>query len=92
MAGRCASGLAIVAVHQVSHMRTLIRREVTRMGEFSDKIKGRWKSVIGKATGDRSLEAEGELDETKGKAKGAFEDVKHGIKDAVRRDPKPGEL
>ncbi len=61
------------------------------MGEFMDKIKGRFKSVTGKATGDRSLEAEGERDEFKGKVKGGVEEVKHEIKDAVRREPKPGE-
>lgn len=58
------------------------------MGEWTDKLKGRFKSTVGKATGDRRLEAEGETDETKGKVKGGIEEVKHGIKDAVRTDPK----
>lgn len=58
------------------------------MGEWTDKLKGRWKSTVGKATGDRHLEAEGERDEAKGKIKGGIEEVKHGIKDVVRDDPK----
>jgi uncharacterized protein YjbJ (UPF0337 family) len=61
------------------------------MGEFMDKLKGRFKSVSGKATGDRRLEAEGERDELKGKVKGGVEEVKHGVKEAVRGEPKPGE-
>ena len=61
------------------------------MGEWIDRIKGRIKSVTGKATGNRRLEAEGEYDEAKGKLKGSVEEMKHGIKDATRREPKPSE-
>ena len=61
------------------------------MGELKDKIKGRFKSAIGKISGDRSLEAEGEVDEAKGKVKGGFEEVKQGVKESMRREPKPGE-
>ncbi len=61
------------------------------MGNFTDKFKGRFKAVTGKVTGNRRLEAEGERDQMKGKLKAGFEKVKHGIKEAERRDPKPGD-
>lgn len=54
------------------------------MGELIDKVKGKIKRVAGVLTGDKKLEVEGKLDETKGKAKGAVEDVKHAVKDAVK--------
>jgi len=56
------------------------------MGELWDKLKGRVKQGVGRTTGDRSLEAEGHVDEGKGKVKGAFEDTKRAIKDAVDPD------
>lgn len=54
------------------------------MGELIDKTKGKIKKAIGSATGDDKLKREGEVDELKGKVKGAAEDVKHAIKDAVK--------
>ena len=55
-----------------------------------DKAKGAVKGSIGKATDDEDLEAEGRLDKAKGgvekavgKTKGAVEDVKESIKDAL---------
>jgi len=54
------------------------------MGEFIDKAKGKAKQVQGRVTGDRAREAEGLADEAKGKAKGAFEEIKTDIKRAVR--------
>ncbi|MBX5480463.1 MAG: CsbD family protein [Myxococcaceae bacterium] len=59
------------------------------MGELSDKIKGRLKSVMGKASGDRRLEAEGEAEEMKGKVKGGVEEAKQEVKGAIRREPGP---
>ena len=59
------------------------------MGELIDKAKGKVKEVAGAASGDRKLEAEGKVDTAKGNAKGAWEEVKQGVKDAVRKDPKP---
>jgi uncharacterized protein YjbJ (UPF0337 family) len=56
------------------------------MGELIDKTKGKAKEAVGEATNNRDLQAEGELDQAKGKAKGAFEDVKKDIKDAVDPD------
>jgi uncharacterized protein YjbJ (UPF0337 family) len=72
----------------VASMTNLSDKEV-EMGELTDKAKGKAKQMGGIATGDRELEAEGKVDESKGKVKGAFEDVKQGIKEAVRGDPKP---
>ena len=56
------------------------------MGEWTDKAKGKVKETVGAATGDRSLEAEGKTDTAKGNVKGAFEDAKHAVKDALNRD------
>lgn len=54
------------------------------MGEIVDKAKGKIKKAAGALTGDKKLEREGRVDEAKGKAKGALEDVKHAIKKAAR--------
>lgn len=56
------------------------------MGEMIDKAKGKTKRAIGEATDDHSLEAEGHVDETKGKVKGAVEDVKHKVKNATKKN------
>ena len=56
------------------------------MGELIDKIKGKAKQVQGRATGDKVREAEGVADEVKGKAKGAFEELKTDVKRAVRQN------
>jgi len=53
------------------------------MGEIIDKVKGKVKRVAGAVMGDKKLERAGRLDEAKGKVKGAVEDVKHAVKDAV---------
>ena len=50
------------------------------MGEILDKVKGKAKKVEGAITGDRAKEAEGNLDEMKGKLKGKVEDLKQAIK------------
>jgi uncharacterized protein YjbJ (UPF0337 family) len=50
------------------------------MGELKDKIKGKIKQVEGSISGDRAKQGEGVLDETKGKAKEKFEDIKHDIR------------
>ncbi|MHB8874121.1 MAG: CsbD family protein [Myxococcaceae bacterium] len=57
------------------------------MGEFIDKLKGRVKKIVGKASGDRSMQAEGHVDEAKGRAKGAFEEAKQGVKKVIRSEP-----
>jgi uncharacterized protein YjbJ (UPF0337 family) len=55
------------------------------MGEIIDKLKGKAKQVEGDVTGDRERHAEGRMDETKGKVKGKFEEVKQDIKDTFRK-------
>lgn len=54
------------------------------MGEILDKTKGKIKQVAGTAVGNDKLKADGELDELKGNAKGAVEDVKHAVKRAAK--------
>lgn len=46
-----------------------------------DELKGQGKESVGKATGDRDLEAEGKADQTEGKVKQAGEHVKDAAKD-----------
>ena len=55
------------------------------MGEIIDKVKGKIKQAAGTLTGDKNLQREGKVDEAKGKVKGAVEDVKHAVKDAVKK-------
>jgi uncharacterized protein YjbJ (UPF0337 family) len=55
------------------------------MGEIIDKVKGKIKQAAGSLSGDKKLEREGKMDEAKGKVKGAVEDVKHTVKDAVKK-------
>ncbi len=50
------------------------------MGELKDKIKGKAKQVEGSITGDRAKQAEGAVEETKGKMKEKFEDLKHDVR------------
>jgi uncharacterized protein YjbJ (UPF0337 family) len=55
------------------------------MGEIIDKVKGKMKQTAGILTGDKKVEREGKVDETKGKVKGAVEDVKHAVKVAAKK-------
>lgn len=55
------------------------------MGELIDTVKGKIKQAEGRVTGNKAREAEGLVDELKGKAKGAFEEVKSDIKRARER-------
>jgi uncharacterized protein YjbJ (UPF0337 family) len=55
------------------------------MGEIIDKVKGKIKQAAGALTGDKKLEREGKVDEAKGSVKGVVEDVKHAVKDAVKK-------
>ncbi len=55
------------------------------MGEIIDKAKGKIKQVAGALTGDNKLKVEGKVDELKGKAKGAVEEVKQAVKDAAKK-------
>ncbi len=49
-----------------------------------DKTKGKLKVKAGQATGDTKLEAKGHLDQAKGKAKEAVNEVKRAADDLTR--------
>jgi uncharacterized protein YjbJ (UPF0337 family) len=55
------------------------------MGEIIDTVKGTIKEAAGVVTGDKKLETEGKIDQAKGKLKGAVEEVKHAVKEAVKK-------
>jgi uncharacterized protein YjbJ (UPF0337 family) len=55
------------------------------MGEIIDRVKGTIKKAVGTLAGDKQLKREGQVDEAKGKVKGVTEDVKHAVKDAVKK-------
>jgi uncharacterized protein YjbJ (UPF0337 family) len=55
------------------------------MGEIIDKTKGKIKQAAGAVSGDKKLQNEGKIDEAKGNVKGAVEEVKHAVKEAVRK-------
>jgi uncharacterized protein YjbJ (UPF0337 family) len=54
------------------------------MGEIIDRVKGKIKQATGALAGDKKLQGEGRADEAKGKLKGAVENLKHAVKDAVK--------
>lgn len=54
------------------------------MGEKLDKTKGKAKTVAGAATGNERLEAEGHLDQAKGKAKNVLKGAKKSVKKKTR--------
>jgi uncharacterized protein YjbJ (UPF0337 family) len=55
------------------------------MGEIIDKVKGKIKKATGAVIGDQRLVQDGQVDEAKGRVKGAVEHVKRAIKDAAKR-------
>jgi uncharacterized protein YjbJ (UPF0337 family) len=50
----------------------------------ADKVKGAVKDTVGKATGDKKMEAEGKMDKAKGAAHNLVGDVKDALRDAKR--------
>lgn len=54
------------------------------MGGKTDKMKGEIKESWGKATGDRSTEAEGKMDKAKGEMKEKGSDTRDSVRDTVR--------
>ena len=55
----------------------------------ADKVKGAVKEGVGKVTGDRRTEAEGETDQAKGDAKNATGNVTEsvkGVRDSLKKD------
>ena len=55
------------------------------MGEIIDKVKGKIKQAAGKASGDKQLEHEGQVDEAKGVVKGVVEEAKHAVKEVLKK-------
>lgn len=55
------------------------------MGELTDRAKGKAKEIGGVVTGDRSLEAEGKRDLTKGRLKQSWERFKEDLRRAFQR-------
>jgi uncharacterized protein YjbJ (UPF0337 family) len=54
------------------------------MGEIIDKTKGKIKQVAGTVAGNDKLKADGQLDELKGNAKGAVEEIKRAVKGTAK--------
>ena len=50
-----------------------------------DKASGKIKEGVGRATGDRDMEAEGHAEQAKGGIKKAVGDVKDAVRDATRK-------
>jgi uncharacterized protein YjbJ (UPF0337 family) len=55
------------------------------MGEIIDKVKGKVEQAAAAVTGDKKLERQGKADVAKGNVKGAVEEVKHAVKEAVKK-------
>jgi uncharacterized protein YjbJ (UPF0337 family) len=51
-----------------------------------DDVKGRVKRQVGEWTGDENAQAEGTMDQAKGKVQNAWGNVKDGVKDAIDSD------
>lgn len=54
------------------------------MGENKDKLKGKAKQIVGRATGNRRMEGEGLALQGRGVVRGAVKDVKRAMKRSVR--------
>ena len=50
----------------------------------ADNVKGAVKDTVGKATGDKKMEAEGKMDKAKGAVHNLVGDVKDAVRDAKR--------
>ena len=53
------------------------------MSEYTDKISGKFKQVVGVITGDDQRRKEGVKDEHKGEVKGKVNDVADSLKDKI---------
>ena len=76
--------LHFIALESFSNAATY-RSENKNMGELIDKAKGNIKKAAGAIAGDKKLENEGKVDQAKGNVKGAFEDAKQAVKQAVKK-------
>ena len=55
------------------------------MGEHTDKLKGKAKQIVGRATGNRRMEGEGIGLQGRGVVRGAVKDVKRALERSSRR-------
>lgn len=55
------------------------------MGEHKDKLKGKAKQIVGRATGNRQMEGEGLGLQGRGAVRGAVKDVKRAFRRSARR-------
>ncbi|HEX9815902.1 MAG TPA: CsbD family protein [Candidatus Thermoplasmatota archaeon] len=56
-----------------------------QMGEYKDKIKGKAKQIVGRATGNRRMEGEGLVLQGRGAVRRAGKDVKRELKRRIGR-------
>ena len=56
------------------------------MGELIDKAKGKVRQLKADITGNESERIKGKAEEAKGRAKGAFEDLKHAVKKGIEAE------
>lgn len=54
------------------------------MGEHKDKLKGKAKQIVGKATKNRRMKAEGRALQGRGALRGAAKDVNRALKRSAR--------
>ncbi len=54
------------------------------MGEYKDKLKGKAKQIVGRATGDRRMEGEGLVLQGRGALRRVGKDVKRAVKRSTR--------
>lgn len=69
----------------VSKKSTTTNDTAAHVKNAAQVIKGKVKSVAGKSTGDKKLQAEGQMDKIKGKAKQAGQAVKETVRDHHRK-------
>jgi uncharacterized protein YjbJ (UPF0337 family) len=63
---------------------TRILRKQELWAKFIDRTKRKIKQVAGTLVGKDKLKADGEVDELKGRARGAVEDIEHAAKGAAK--------
>jgi uncharacterized protein YjbJ (UPF0337 family) len=66
----------------------VINFEEAPMGELTDKVEGKTKETVGAATGNRRLEAEGKGKFFRGQMKQRWEDLKRGVREVWKGQPR----
>jgi uncharacterized protein YjbJ (UPF0337 family) len=68
-------------VEKSTHAKRTVSKATTHAKNAAGVAKGRVKAVAGKTTGNRRLQAEGKIEEIKGRAKQAGQRVKERLQD-----------